>query len=536
MKLKRRPRIDLMRRFYSLTLAVLVSACAPVGPDFIKPDAPVNTTWPDRFRTDFEFSPQQQVEWWQLLEDPALTELIEHAHRNNNNLKVAGLRVLESRAILGIAIGNQYPQGQVAFGDASTVQASESNANTGGGGDLNFSQYNLGVSATWELDFWGRFRRGIEAADASLLATIASYDDLFVLLTAQVADAYAVVRTTEELLRIARENVVIFERSYEITDVIFRNGHGSDLDVQRSLTLLLGTRASIPSLEITLHQAENALSVLLGMPPTDLSAILGAQGELPDVPETIAVGLPAELLRQRPDIRQAELLAMAQNARVGVATADLYPSFSLNGTLGLAAAGNTNTTRTGDSGFSELFRSESVTYALGASFVWPFLNYDRIQNNIRIEDARLQQALILYRETVIQAARDVEDAMVSFEGSQQQDALLADSVSAALRSTDLSLIRFQEGFADYQRVIDAQQSQIVQQQRFVSNRGLAVRSLISLYRALGGGWQINQGGQFIDEAIQEEMRERTDWDDMLELNRTNISTSPTAQQLDTTND
>jgi NodT family efflux transporter outer membrane factor (OMF) lipoprotein len=524
-----------MGRFASLSLAALLSACAPVGPDFIKPDAPANIAWPEKFREDFEFSPQQQVEWWQVFDDPVLTELVLLARQENNNLKIAGLRVLESRALLGLAIGSQYPQGQVVFGDATALQASESNANTTAG-DLSFSQYSLGVSATWELDFWGRFRRGIEAADANMLASIASYDDVFVLLAAQVADAYAVIRTTEEQLRIAKQNVALLQRSYEITDVIFRNGHGSDLDVQRSLTILFGTQASIPNLEISLHQAENALSVLLGLPPSDLSNLLGEDGELPDVPGSVAVGLPAEMLRQRPDIRRAELQAMAQNALVGVATADLYPSFSLNGTLGLAAAGGTDTTRTGDSGFNELFRADSVTYTLGASFVWPFLNYDRIQNNIRIEDARLQQALIAYRETVIQAAREVEDAMVAFEGSRQQDEILAYAVKSALRSTELSALQFREGFAGYQRVINAQQSQIVQQQRYVSNRGLAIRSLISLYRALGGGWQINRGGPFIDEAIRQEMRERTDWDELLELNRTNISTSQTAQDLDTSDD
>jgi outer membrane protein TolC len=237
------------------------------------------------------------------------------------------------------------------------------------------------------------------------------------------------------------------------------------------------------------------------------------------------VGLPAEMLRQRPDIRQAELQAMAQNARVGVATADLYPSFSLTGTLGLAAAGGTDTTRTGSSGFGELFRPESLTYAVGGSVVWPFLNYGRIQNNIRVEDARLQQALIQYQESVIQAAREVEDAMVAFSGSRRQDAILQDSVKSALRSTDLSLLRFQEGFADYQRVIDAQQSQIAQQNRYVSNRGVAIRSLISVYRALGGGWQTNANAKFVDEATREEMSERTDWDGLLEMDRTNISHS-----------
>jgi outer membrane protein TolC len=228
------------------------------------------------------------------------------------------------------------------------------------------------------------------------------------------------------------------------------------------------------------------------------------------------------MLRQRPDVRRAELLAMAQNAQVGVAEADLYPSFSISGLLGLSAAGATNTTRTGDSGFSELFRSDSVTYTVGPSFVWPFLNYDRIKSNIRVQDARLQQALVQYQETVIQAAREVEDAMVAFVGSQLQDEIMVDTVESAKRSSELSLLRYQEGFADYQRVLDSQQALFAQQTRYISNKGLAIQSLISVYKALGGGWQTG-GADFVDEATRQEMIERTDWSDLLETDRNTIS-------------
>jgi len=213
--------------------------------------------------------------------------------------------------------------------------------------------------------------------------------------------------------------------------------------------------------------------------------------------------------------------AIAQNAQVGVARANLYPSFSISGSLGLAAAGDTNTTATGDSGFGELFRAESLTYSVGPSFVWPFLNYGRIENNIRVQDARLQQALIQYRESVIQAAREVEDAMVAFSGSQRSDEILGRTVASAIRTESLATLRYKEGFADYQRVVDAQQALVAQQQRYISNRGFAVRSLIQVYRALGGGWQ-SAGGSFVDEATRNEMEQRTDWGDLLETNRTGI--------------
>jgi len=500
----------------------MITACAPVGPEFVRPDSASNDSWSDFVREDFQFAPQDTVEWWGIFGDPVLSKLVAAAHQNNNNIRIAGLRVLEARASLGIARGSRYPQAQFVAGDATRIELSESNANTAGGGDLNFLQFNLGASASWEIDFWGRFRRGIQSADANLLASIASFDDTLVLLSAQVASVYVVIRTTEEQLRIARENLALQERSYEIVDVLYRFGASNELDVQQAETLLLSTRATIPSLQIALRQAHHALAALLGLPPTDLTQILGGEGRIPEVPVQIMVGVPADMLRQRPDVRRAELLAMAQNARVGVAKADLYPSFSINGSLGLAAAGDTNTTSTGDSGFGELFRAESLTYAVGPSFVWPFLNYDRIKNNIRVQDTRLQQSLVQYQETVIQAAREVEDAMVAFVGSRQQDDILLDTVASARRSTELSMLRHQEGFADYQRVLDAQQALFAQQQRFVENKGVAIQSLISVYKALGGGWQ-SAGVGFIDEATRQEMEQRTDWSDLLDSDRTTIS-------------
>jgi NodT family efflux transporter outer membrane factor (OMF) lipoprotein len=500
----------------------LMVACAPVGPDFVRPESSSNESWSDHVREDFQFEPQDLVEWWEVFDDPVLSRLVLTAHQNNNNIRLAGLAVLEARAALGIARGSIYPQAQFVAGDATRINLSESNANTAGGGDLSYWQYNLGANAAWEMDFWGRFRRGIESADANLLASIASYDDTLVLLTAQIADVYVAIRTAEEQLRIARENLALQQRSYDIVEVLYRFGASNELDVLQAQTLLLSTQATIPSLETGLRQAHNALATLLGLSPMDMTTILGGEGRIPEVPAQIMVGIPADMLRQRPDVRRAELFAMTQNAQVGVAKADLYPSFSINGSLGVAASGDTNTTRTGDSGIGELFRSESITYTVGPSFVWPFLNYDRIKNNIRVQDARLQQALVQYQETVIQAAREVEDAMVSYVGSQQQDDILVDTVESARRSTEIAMLRYQEGFADYQRVLDAQQALFAQAQRYVSNKALAIQSLIAVYKALGGGWQAGPA-TFVDEATRQQMIERTDWDGLLEADRETIS-------------
>jgi NodT family efflux transporter outer membrane factor (OMF) lipoprotein len=503
----------------SIPLACLV-ACAPVGPDYVRPDTAVNEQWSEYIRDELQFSKQDSVAWWTLLSDPILDQLVAQTRAQNNNIKIAGLRILEARAALGIAVGNQYPQSQFVTGSASAISASESNANTTAG-DLNFTQYSLGVGASWEVDFWGRFRRGIESADANLLANLATYDDTVVLLTAQVVDTYTVIRMTQEQLRIARENLALQQRSYDIVEVQYRYGASNELDVQQAEALLLSTKATIPGFEITLRQAQHALNSLLGEPPSDMSAIL-REGDIPTIPENIMVGVPADMVRQRPDVRRAEMVAVAQNAQVGVATANLYPSFSISGSFGLSAAGGTDTTRTGDDGIGELFRAESLTYSVGPSFVWPFLNYGRIKNNVRVQDARLQQALIAYRETVIQAAREVEDAMVRFVGSRQQEDILINGVIAARRSTELSMLRYKEGFADYQRVLDAQQSLFAQQQRYVSNKGLAVRSLAQVYRALGGGWQLGSGA-FVDAASRDEMEQRTDWGELLDTDRDSIS-------------
>ena len=495
--------------------ALLLSACAPVGPDFVRPEVPANPAWLDAELEAFETDAAQLVDWWKVLQDPVLDQLIATARSENNTLEIAGLRVLEAQARLNIAVGSKYPQQQVLAGSIAAIGASETTPNTGTT-DTNFTEFNVGASIVWEIDFWGRFRRGIEAADAGLLASIAGYDEAMVLLTAQVADVYALIRATQEQLRLARDSYEIQERSFQIAEVLFRNGSSSELDALQARTQLLGTAAVIPDLEATLRQLKNALAVLLGQTPGTVDGILRGEGSLPDIPDTVATGIPADLLRQRPDVRRAELQALAQNALVGVAQANLYPSFSLAGTLGVSAAEGTSSTSSGESGVDQLFSTDSIGYSIGPSFVWPFLNYGRIRNNIRVEDARLQQALSAYRETVIQAYREVEDAIAALVGARKQDQILGEGVRTARRSAELSLLRYQEGFADYQRVLQAQQALFAQQQRYASNRGNVVRSFIALYRGLGGGWQQLAPPEYVDEATRQEMQERTNWGDVLD--------------------
>jgi len=489
----------LPRLVASVAIVLLMGACTTVGPDFEPPEAPVAPDWYQEERNGLTSTGTELVAWWEIFDDPKLNRLVEEAHRANNNLEIAAVRILESRAQLGIATGRQWPQAQTVVGSASYVSPSEA-----GGPAENFSDFSTGVSVSWEIDFWGRYQRGIESANASLLAAMAGYDDVLVLLTAQVAQTYATIRLTEEQLRIAHQNIEIQRRSYEMIEVLTRLGDTSALDLQQSLTLLLGTEATVPSLKASLQQTKNALSTLLGRPPGDLTQFLGEDGTLPVIPDDLVVGIPADLLRRRPDVRTAELNAMAQNALIGVATADLYPSFSLFGFLGLSAGGP-------GTALGDLFSGDSLNWNVGGSFIWPFFNYGRIRNNIRVQDARLQQALIVYRESVIQAAREVEDAMVGYVGAMEQDDILQRTVESAQRSNELSMLRYKEGFSDYQRVLDAQQSLFGQQSRYINNRGAAVLAVVDLYKALGGGWEIHGSTYDVSPETQEQMEQRTNW-------------------------
>ena len=473
---KRNRAIVVVSRSAQALLLLACGACTTVGPEYEAPEVKLNPAWLDAELELYDTGPTELVDWWRTFEDPVLDELVATAYENSYSLEIAALRIQESRAQLSIASGNRYPQTQVATGGATIVGTGDDSAT-----DSSIAQYDLGATLAWELDFWGKYQHAIEAADANFFASVADFSDLVVLLTAQVADTYFVVRSIDEQLALARESASIQQRSYEIADVLFRNGEDSELDALQARTLLLSTQAAIPSLELGLKQAKIALGVILGVTTAEVDVLLGPGGGLPDIPDSVAVGVPADMLRQRPDVRAAEMRARAQNALVGVATANLYPSFSLDGTLGFA---------TDDvSGSPGLFDSDSFGYAAGVSMVWPFLNYGRIKNNIRVEDIQLQQALIAYQDKVLQASAEVENAMAAFAGTRAQDEILKEGVSAAARSAELSLLRYREGFADYQRVLDAQQALFGQQQRYAANRGNVVRSLVAIYRSLGGGWQ-----------------------------------------------
>jgi len=496
-----------------LTVSLLATGCTKVGPDFVKPDAPIAGQWTETGQLQLNASETDHANWWKSFNDPVLDRLIDEAYDQNLTLQIAGLRILEARAQLGLAIGSAWPQQQQV--GLSTIYRSPSENAAGSAFAKDTWNYDTGVSIGWEIDFWGKFRRGIESADAVLLASIADYDTVLVSLTADVANTYVVIRTLEERLAIARENVKIQERSLNIADVRFRNGATTELDVQQAKTLLFNTQATIPALEASLRQAENALSILLGKPPGRIQQILSGKGKIPSPPTEVAVGIPADLLRRRPDVRGAELQAAAQSALIGVAKADFYPSVALLGSIGLSATQNSTTTASGKSGIDEWFTADSLTYLGGPSITWNIFNYGQISNNVRTQDARLQQLLVNYQNVVLRAAQEVEDTTVGFVRSQEQARYLAESVTSALRSVDLAVIQYRDGAVDYTRVLNTQQSLVLQQDQATSARGAIAQNLIGMYRALGGGWQLREGKGFVHESTKEEMQKRTNWGELL---------------------
>ena len=497
-----------------MSLALSAGGCTMVGPDFSQPEAQVAAAWLEANDPRVKSESADFSNWWRVFDDPALDNLIQTAYRQNLSLRIAGLRILEARAQLGIAVGSPYPQVQQFRGGATSINNSKNVANTAAA-DLSYWNYDVGFDAAWEIDFWGKFQRVIQSADASLIASIADYDDILVTLTAEVARSYATIRTLQERLRLARGNVKIQQRSLQIADVRFRNGVVTELDVQQARALLNDTQALIPQLSASLRQAKNALSILLGMPPSDLKEMLGPASSIPTAATEVAVGIPAELLRRRPDVRRAEFEAAAQSARIGVAQADLYPSFSLTGSLGLAASSKAGLTKSGSSGFSNLFEADSFELFAGPSFRWDIFNYGRLKNNVRVQDARFQQLLVNYQNTVLRAGQEVEDALVAFLRAQEQAQFFAGSVEASKRSVDLSLIQYRDGAIDYNRVLQAQAFLVQEQDRLTATRGEIANSLIFIYRALGGGWELRQGKEFVPQEIKQSMSERTDWGQLL---------------------
>lgn len=449
-----------------------------VGPNYCRPGAPVADQWLDANDSAIDGGQIQNAAWWQTFNDPVLDSLVSSACQQNLSLRVAGLRILEARAQRAVVAGELFPQQQEAFGEYSRNKLSK-NGPSGASPNLYFNDWALGGNLAWELDFWGQFRRAIEAADANLDASIEGYDHVLVLLLAEVAQSYANVRIAEQRLTYAKQNVEIQRGSLRLAEDRLRNGATTELDVTQGTSNLEQTDASIPPLEAARRQAINQLCILMGIPPRNLDEMLAARQGIPKAPAHLAIGIPAELLRRRPDVRKAERDVAAQSALIGVATADLYPHFSINGTIFVDAMD-----------VKDLFNADSIAGSVGPSFRWNILNYGRLLNNIRVQQARFQQLAVQYQNTVLQANAEAENAIIGLIKAKQQAQSLARCAEASQQSVVLVSSQYDGGVVDFNRVFTVQQTLTQQQDQLAVAEGSVAQYLIQLYRALGGGWQV----------------------------------------------
>jgi NodT family efflux transporter outer membrane factor (OMF) lipoprotein len=446
-------------------------------------------------------------DWWTAFDDPALTRLVELAYQRNLTVQSAGVRVLQARAQLGMAIGEFYPQQQQAAAAVSYNRIPISLP-------YNFVQNTywsdqFGLQAAWELDFWGKLRRAVESADSAFLASVANYDAALVTLVGDVASAYVKIRTTEKQIAIAQENVTRQRTALKIARAKFQYGTATKRDVYQAENVLGATEATIPQLSIQLAQATNSLSVLLGMPPAPLDDLLAGSSDIPTAPEHIVVGIPADLLRRRPDVRRAELQAATQSAQIGVTKADLFPTLTLVGSVGtLASDINPNT-------LADVFTKGTLTYGVGPAVQWNILNYGQITNSVRVQDAKLQGLLIDYQDSVLKAQQEVEDGIATFIHSRAQAEALRRSVTAGESAMEIAMLQYRQGIADFTTVLTAEQNLYQAENNLALATGSIALGLISTYRALGGGWQLREGRDFVTADTQREMSERTNWGTLL---------------------
>jgi len=418
--------------------------------------------------------------------------------------------VLEARAQLGVAIGEFYPQVQQGNGSVTYIRPSQADTTRFPSGvTRNFWRDSLGLTVNWELDFWGKFRRAIESADASYLASIANYDYVLATLIGDVATTYIGIRTLQTQIDIARDNIVKQNKALAIAQAKYQGGTATKLDVYQAENVLAQTESTIPQLTIQLNQGFNALAVLLGMPPRPMEPLLSGSSGIPVPPKTVAVGIPADLIRRRPDVRAAELAATAQSAQIGIAESNLYPAFSLTGTFGTAAS------NVGRSKLKRVFEGRGITFAFGPAFQWNILNYGQITNQVRVEDAALQTLLVNYQNTVLQAQQQVENGLTRFLQGREQVDFLRESVAAANAALGIALLQYNLGTRDFTTVLTAEQNLYTAQNNLAMAEGNVSAGLASVYEALGGGWQIRADNEFVPAATAEEMRNRTNWGELL---------------------
>lgn len=479
----------LLRRCLSIgqIASLVLLGCAgfsgcKVGPNYRVPSTLLNDRWTLAEAPRLKGDTADLSTWWSHFNDPVLDFLIKETASENLTLREAGSRIIETRARRDAVIGNLFPQSQATNGSFSSSRISPNIANFFAfpgvfDPDLSPSNWTVGVGATWEMDFWGRYRRAVEVADAMLDAACAAYDEARVLLLAEVGQAYVELRTLEHRLVLAKENLRSQELTLGIAHKRQQAGLGTSLDIAQAETNVGQTSASLPLLEILRRQSNNRLCLLLGRNPTNLQDEIGLNVPIPHPPHYLAFGIPADLLRRRPDVRRAERELAAQSARIGVAVSDFYPSISLTGNIGLASQD-----------FSNLMRSSSGIGIISPGFNWNILNFGRIKNNVKAEQAAFQALCHAYQYAVLRAMQEAEDAQVAYVYGFDRVVSLHRAADGAAMAVKDSEELFRAGTIDFGRVYILQAELLAQQDQLAVAKGDIATNLISLFKVLGGGW------------------------------------------------
>jgi NodT family efflux transporter outer membrane factor (OMF) lipoprotein len=467
-------------------LLLVASGCA-VGPNYKKPDVHVPAAWHEAHSDGVNSRAADLARWWTKFNDPLLNSLVERAVRSNLDLRLAEARIREARAARAVTAAGEWPAVDVS-GSYSRNRASENAVGsrfqgavvspTAGGSRAEQDLYRSGFDASWEIDVFGGVRRSVEAADATIEATIEERRNTLVTLLGEVAKNYIDLRGFQRRLEVARANLKTQQETLELTKVRFDAGLASDLDVAQAEAQVNTTAAQIPTLESSLKQVSHRLDVLLGSEPGALWGDLSHEGEIPSLPPEVLIGLPSELLRRRPDIGRAERQLAAATAQIGAAVADLFPKFSLTGTAGFQSISA-----------SDWFTGPSRFWSIGPTIRWPVFDAGRIRANIEVRNAQQEQALRQYEKTILTAFEDVENSLVSYGKEQARYRSLSEALAANRRAVEMANELYTRGLVDFLNVLETQRSLYSSESDLAQSEAAMASNLVALYKALGGGWE-----------------------------------------------
>jgi multidrug efflux system outer membrane protein len=464
-----------MRKLITLLAALSLTACA-AGPNYIRPDTPLPKEFAGASATTFNAAEDVPSRFWTVFDDEVLSGLIEEALTANHDLRIAASRFNEARALRREAAFDFGPV-ITANGSALRTRFSDVETNNIASGEGAVDVYDARFDAAWELDFFGRVRRGYEARRAELEGTVASLEDTLVSVTSEVARNYFELRGLQSRYDVARRNAQVQKSSLELTQARREAGSGTDLDVARAQSQLSTTLATLPDLESAIVRTKYRIAVLLGRAPGDLDARLAAK-PLPAMPAFTPVGDPTEWMRRRPDVRVAERDLAAATARIGIAVGDLFPKVSLVGNFGWTALD-----------FDRLGEADAESYRFGPSISWAIFDLGHVQARIAAAQARADGSLARYEQTVLRALEDTEGALTTYSKALEREASLQEAAEASGVAAGLASVRYEEGVSDFLLVLDAERTQLEAEDRLAQSRAASATALVAVYKALGAGWQ-----------------------------------------------